>query len=70
MEETDSGKAEHFVTNAKDDISNQWAWALFCTVTAVFESNGLVRICDMVGISGKGFGILENCTFSVAHDIV
>ena len=36
MEETNSGKAEHFLTNTKGYISNLWAWALVCSVTQLF----------------------------------
>lgn len=39
MEETDSGKVEDLGTNIKDDISHQWAWVLFCSVTTVFGSD-------------------------------
>lgn len=55
MGETDSGKAQHSLTDTKHDISNLWAWALFYCVTTVFGSNGSFRICDILGISGKSF---------------
>lgn len=38
---------------------------LYFSAPAVFESNGLFRICDIIGITGKGLGILESCSLTI-----
>lgn len=66
LEETDSDKAEHSLTNTYGDISIPWTWALFGSATDVSGINELLSICDAAGIHGKGW-ILENSTFSIAQ---
>lgn len=68
MEETDCGKAE-VVTNTVKMTSLIYGHGLYLAVLQLFlDPSGLCRICDIIGISGRGLGILlERHTFTMSQ---